>query len=72
MLRVGVALGKLEGDFSVQVVLLVFRFPVADILPNRIFKRAVGPDGRAEVRLVIQLRDQCEVFTRGVTVPSNS
>lgn len=65
---VGITLAELEGDFGVEVVTLVLGFPVADVLAHGVFECAVGPDGGAEVCLVVEFGYECQVFRGGVAV----
>ena len=65
----GVAIGKLGGDLGVQVVLLVLALPVAPILAQGVFERAVGDDA-PPAAAHFHLGDQ-QQFLSGHTLPAD-
>lgn len=48
-------------DLRLEIVIAILALPVAPILPQRILERAIGDDGRACGRLILQLGDQLQV-----------
>ena len=57
----GIALLELGRDLRFEIVVAILALPVAPILPQRILERAIGADGRAGRRLVLQFGDQLQV-----------